>query len=155
MKKIMQAVALVSLLILIGCVKRPAAPSGTAVEIADRVFEESGVKHFGTTTSLQEDQSREYFLGTSDYPAFSDSVAISPLINVDTRVLVIILAEEKSSVDAIETALKENIDPNRLICVSFTMEDVAIESRGNVVFMTINTDAEQRQQLVDAFLTIE
>ena len=51
--------------------------------------------------------------------------------------------------------LKKNVDPNRVVCVTFTLDDVAIESRGDVVFMTINTDAEQRSALVEAFLSID
>jgi len=35
------------------------------------------------------------------------------------------------------------------------MEDVVIESRGDVIFMTINSDPEQRIALAEAFSTIE
>jgi hypothetical protein len=51
--------------------------------------------------------------------------------------------------------LDEDIDPQRLICVSFTMEDVVIESRGDVIFMTINSNVEQRDALVTAFAAIQ
>ena len=51
--------------------------------------------------------------------------------------------------------MKENIDPNRVVCVTFSLEDVAIESRGDVILMTINTDAEQRTAMVDAFKSID
>jgi hypothetical protein len=77
-----------------------------------------------------------------------------PMINIDTRVLVIIKAADKSNVEDIKTKLKENVDPNRVVCVTFSLQDVAIESRGDVILLTINTDAEQRTSLVDAFKTI-
>ena len=77
------------------------------------------------------------------------------MISIDTRVLVVIRAAAKGDVEDIKTKLKENVDPNRVVCVTFSLEDVAVESRGDVVLMTINTDAEQRTALVEAFKNIE
>ena len=105
--------------------------------------------------SLAEDDKREFYLGSTDYPAFADSVAVVPLMRLDTRVLYVIKADKKGDVVKIKATLKENIDPNRLICVTFTLEDVVIDSRGDVIFMTINSDTEQRAALAEAFRTIE
>ena len=77
------------------------------------------------------------------------------MIRIDTRVLYIIKAANKGDIDTIKIALKENIDTNRLICVTFSLEDVVIESRGDVIFMTINSDAEQRAALAEAFRAID
>ena len=57
--------------------------------------------------------------------------------------------------EEIKNKLEENIDPNKVVCVTFTLEDVEIESRGDVIFLTINTDVEQRAALLEAFRTIE
>ncbi|MFC2032283.1 YbaY family lipoprotein [Chloroflexota bacterium] len=131
------------------------APTGTAAEIAGKIFAKSGVQSFGMSQSLEKDEDKEFLLGSKDYPEFVDSVAITPMISIDTRVLYIIKAANKGDVEVIKTKLDENIDPNKLICVTFTLEDVVIESRGNVIFMTINSNAEQRTVLTEAFKTID
>ena len=141
--------------VLAACAGGSAAPSGTAAEIADKIFAESQVEPFGMSQSLETDADKELFLGSADYPAFADSVAIMPMINIDTRVLVVIKAAAKADVEDIKTKLKENIDPNRVVCVTFSLEDVAIENRGDVILMTINTDAEQRTALEEAFKAID
>ncbi len=146
----------ISLAFLIGCAGDGSGPSGTADEIADKVFTESGVTFRAPERfSLAGDEEREYYLGSVNYPEFTDSVAVVPMIRIDTRVLYVIKTADRSDVEEIKSTLEENVDPNRLICVTFTLEDVVIESRGNVIFMTINSDAEQRTALTEAFKTIE
>jgi putative lipoprotein len=132
-----------------------AALTGTAAEIADAIFAQSGVQSFGMAQGLDTDDAREFYLGTKDYPEFADSVAITPMISIDTRMLYIIKAANKGDVEIIKATLEENIDPNRLICVTFALEDVVIENRGLVIFMTINSNAEQRTALLDAFTNLE
>jgi hypothetical protein len=147
--------AAVALAILVACTASEAGPAGPAAEIADRIFTKSGVEPFGMSQPLATDADKELFLGSAGYPPFADSVAVMPMINIDTRVLVVIRAAEPKDVDTIKASLKENIDPNRVVCVTFSLDDVAIENRGDVIFLTINTDAEQRAALVEAFQTID
>ena len=140
--------------ILAGC-GGESAPIGTAAEIADKIFNESGVESFGISQPLEKDEDLEFMLGSADYPTFADAVVIMPMISIDTRVLYVIKAEDKGDVEEIKTMLDENIDPARLICVTFSLEDVVIDSRGDVIFMTINSNQEQREALAEAFDTIE
>ena len=142
------------LAVLAGCAGGESAPTGTAAEIADKIFAQAQVENFGMSQGVATDEDKEFYLGSRDYPAFADAVAIMPMINIDTRVLIVIKAADKGDVADIETKLKENIDPNRVICVTFSLDDVAIESRGDVILLTINTDAEQRASLVEAFGSI-
>jgi len=145
-----------TLALLTGCGVGESEPAGTAAEIADKVFAVSGVGFRAPESlSLEGDEEREFYLGSTDYPAFADSVAVVPMIRIDTRVLYVIKATKKGDVEGIKATLKENIDPNRLICVTFSLEDVVTDSRGDVIFMTINSDAEQRAALAEAFRTIE
>ena len=153
-KTVVLLILVLSLAALCACSKAEPGPAGTAAEIADNIFAASGVENFGMAQALATDADKELFLGTADYPEFADSVAIMPMINIDTRVMVILRAADQKDVEAIKASLKENIDPNRVVCVTFSLDDVAIESRGDVVFLTINTDAEQRTALVDAFKSI-
>ena len=137
-----------------GCSGGESAPTGTAAEIADKIFQKAEVQSFGMSQEISA-ENMEFYLGSLDYPEFADSIVITPMISIDTRVLYVIKAANKGDVETIKTRLDENIDPNRLICVTFSMEDVVIDSRGDVIFMTINSDPEQRTALAEAFNTIE
>jgi hypothetical protein len=148
-------IAAITLVILTACAGGKPAPSGSATEIADKIFAQAQVEPFGPYEGLEDDMAKEFYLGSKDYPRFADAVAVVPMISIDTRVLVVIKAADKGNVKEIETKLEQNIDPNKVVCVTFTLEDVAIESRGDVVFLTINTDAAQRESLVEAFRDIE
>jgi len=155
-KRTMLWFAVVSALaVLAACAGGAAAPTGTAAEIIDKIFAQAGVEPFGMSQSLATDEDIAFFLGSTDYPPFAEAVAAMPMISIDTRVLVIIKAADKGDVEQIKAGLKENIDPNRVICVTFSPEDVSIESRDDVILMTINTDATQRTALVEAFNGIE
>lgn len=143
-----------SVAILSGCAGGASAPTGTAAEIVDRIFTQAEVEPFGMSQQIT-DENKEFYLGSLDYPEFADSVVVTPMISIDTRVLYVIKAANKGDVETIKTRLDENIDPNRLICVTFSLEDVVIESRGDVIFMTINSKPEQKTALVEAFKAIE
>ena len=106
-------------------------------------------------TPIATDEDMQWLLGSTEYPEFADSVAVMPMINLDTRVLHVIKAANNGEVDDIKAALEKNIDPNHLVCVTFSLEDVIIASRGDVVFMTINSDADQRDALAQAFQVID
>ncbi len=137
-----------------GCATTEQGPAGSAAEIADKIFAEAGTDPFGMSAPILTEQDMQWLLGSADYPEFADSAAVTPMMNIDTRMLHVIKAANADEVDEIKAALELNIDPNRLICVTFSIEDVVIDSRGDVVFMTINSDPDQRAALAEAFLAI-
>jgi hypothetical protein len=144
-------VALLVVLLVSACSSGSSAPAGTAAEIAGKVFTEAGVEPFGDTISLASDEEIEYFLGSTNYPAFTDTAVAQPMISIDARILYVLkVANEKEAAEVIDQ-LEVDVDPDRLICVQFSMDDVAIESRGTVVFMVIDSDHEERNALTAAF----
>ena len=159
MKKLTLVVAVVAAMLMAGvlaaCSSGPSGPEGTASEIADKIFTEAGVEPFGLTDTLDTDDKMNFYLGSTSYPQLADSSIVVPMINLDTRALYVLKASSEDDVDGILAQLDEDVDPNRLICVSFSLEDVVIESRGDVVFMTINSNVEQREALTTAFAAIE
>lgn len=156
MKKIF--VLIISMLVMVaaltGCASEEQGPSGTAAEIADKIFVAAETDPFGPAAEIETEINMQWLLGSTEYPEFADSVAVMPMMNLDTRALHVIKAANSDEVEDIKAALVTNIDPQRLICVSFSMDDVVIESRGDIVFVTINTDPDQRTALTEAFQTI-
>jgi len=145
----------VGALLAIGCSSGSSAPSGTAAEIANKVFAEAGVEPFGEPTSLATDQEIEYFLGSTDYPTFSDTAVVQPMISIDTRILYVLQVATDKDAATVMDQLEVDVDPDRLVCVQFSMDDVAITSRDTVVFMVIDSNHEERNALMSAFETIE
>jgi len=133
---------------------KPAAPTGSTVEIAEAVFTESGVEMWGEPVSIADDEWMEYYLGSTNYPEFASTTIVQPMISVDPRMVYVL--ETKTEEEAIATMeqLTEDVDPARLICVVFSLEDVRQERRGNVVFMVIDGNHAERDALADAFLAI-
>jgi hypothetical protein len=148
-------VALAVVVLSSACSSGSDAPTGTASEIAGNVFTEAGVEPFGEPFSLNNDQEIEFFLGSTNYPTFTDTAVVQPMISVDTRILYILEVETEDEAADVVAQLEEDVDPTRLICVTFSVDDVVIDARGNVVFMVIDSDAAERTALADAFASID
>ena len=148
-------VTTILLAIQVGCASGPAGPAGTASEIADGIIDEAGIERLAEARSLETDEDKLFFLGSADYPPFADAAVVQAMIRIDPRLLVVIRAADEKDVPDIKADLEKNIDPDRLICVRFSLDDVVLDSRGDVVFMAINPDAEQRTALAEAFKKIE
>lgn len=130
-------------------------PTGTASEITEQIFTEASVDPFGSTISLTTNDEIAFFLGSTNYPTFADTAVVQPMISIDTRMLYVLKLDSEQEVEDVVAQLEEDIDPERLICVTFTHDDVVIDSRGTVVFMTINSNPDERAALVAAFAAIE
>lgn len=148
-------IALLLAMLSSACSSGSDSPAGTAAEIADKVFTEAGVEPFGEAVSLTTDQEIEFFLGSTNYPPFTDTAVVQPMINLDTRILYVLIVETESEAADVVAQLEVDVDPTRLICVTFSPDDVVIDSRGNVVFMVINSDADERDALADAYASID
>jgi hypothetical protein len=152
--RLIPIIALVAV-IASACSSGSDSPSGTAAEIADKVFVEAGVEPFGEPLTLATDQDIEFFLGSTNYPPFTDSAVVQPMISIDTRILYVLMVETEGEADDVVAQLEVDVDAPRLICVTFSPEDVVIDSRGTVVFMVIDSDEAERNALADAFSEID
>ncbi len=132
-----------------------AAPTGTASEIAQKVFDEAKVEAFGDTQTLDTPEEISYFLGSTNYPPFSDTAVVQPMISIDARIMYVLeVATEQEAADVVKQ-LEADVDPTKLICVVFSMDDVVIDSRGTVVFMVIDATPAEREALANAFTAID
>ena len=130
------------------------APTGTAAEIAQKVFDEAGVESFGQTQTLDSPEEISFFLGSTNYPPFVDTAVVQPMISIDARIMYVLEVSSDEEAADVVTQLGKDIDPNKLVCVTFTMDDVVIDSRGTVVFMVIDANTEERDALASAFKAI-
>lgn len=155
MRPLVLLVLLLVAALSLACSSGSDGPTGTASEITEQIFTEASVDAFGPTLSLTTNDEIEFFLGSTNYPTFADTAVVQPMISIDTRMLYVLKLESDDEAADVIAQLEEDIDPTRLICVTFTHDDVVIDSRGPVVFMTINSNPEERAALAAAFSSID
>ena len=141
---------------LAGCAIPPdAAPTGTSGEILERVFERAGVEPFGAVEPLADAAEVRWFLGSTDYPPFTDTAIAHEGTSVDARIAYVLRAAgERDAADVLQL-LDRDVDPDRLQAVSFERDDALMDRRGNVVFLVIAADQAERNALADAFASLE
>lgn len=59
---------------------------------------------------------------------------------------------EGSDIEAAKTAIRENVNPAKWICVSVEPENVRVESIGNLILLAMDNNSSQ--QIVDSFLSL-
>ena len=131
-----------------------AAPVGDATEVITATFAQANVEMWGEPVSITNDDEAIFYLGSTNYPDFTSTAIVQPMISIDPRIAYVL--ETASEADAIATMdqLKKDVDPNKLVCVVFSLDDVRQERRGNVVFQVIDSDHAERDALANAFLAI-
>jgi len=131
-----------------------AAPTGNATEVITATFAQANVEMWGEPISITNDDEEVFYLGSTNYPDFTSTAIVQPMISIDPRIAYVL--EAASEADAIATMdqLKQDVDPNKLVCVTFSLDDVRQERRGNVVFQVIDSDHAERDALANAFLAI-
>lgn len=118
----------------------------TASEILNEVVNksiEAGVEYGGSMEGVINDDNKQWYLGAGDFPEFLDTAVYAPMMNVDVS-LIVVLKVEMDQVEDLEATLWESIDPARMVCVTFDLEeDVVIDSYGDTVILIINKQFEQ------------
>jgi hypothetical protein len=139
-----------------GCGIPPdAPPAGTSDEILERVFAEAGLEPFGPVEPIADAAEARWFLGSTDHPPFTDTAVANAGTSVDPRIAYVLrTAGDRDAADVLRL-LDRDVDPDRLLAVSFEREDALMDRRGNVVFLVIAADQAQRNALADAFARLE
>jgi hypothetical protein len=153
------AIAVVSLVVAVaacggGGGGGSAAPTGDATEVITATFKQADVEMWGQPVSITNDEEQTFYLGSTNYPDFTSTAIVQPMMSIDPRIAYVLETSTEAEAIATMDQLKKDIDPNKLICVTFSVDDVRQERRGTVVFMVIDSDHTERDALADAFLAI-
>ncbi len=128
----------------------------TASEILNAVVNgaiENGVEYGGSMEGVIDENNQQWYLGAGDYPEFLDTAVYSPMMNVDVS-LIVVLKVELDQVEDLKTTIMESIDPLRMICVTFDLEeDVIVDSYGDTVILVINKLYDE--EIHDAFVALQ
>ncbi|NLJ90278.1 MAG: hypothetical protein GX323_05195 [Clostridiales bacterium] len=105
----------------------------------------------GTMLVEVTEENAEYHLGKSDIE-YEEALASEPQIQPGAYSLVLVRVKKDADVEAIKNEIKENVNPNKWICVGVAEENVIVDSIGDVIFLVMSD--EQAQNLHEAFLAL-
>ena len=80
----------------------------------------------------------EYFLGTTNIE-FEEALASEPMISSVAHSVVLVRAKKGADVEAIKTAIKENVNPRKWLCVGVEEDEIIVKNRGNLIILIMNS----------------
>lgn len=83
------------------------------------------------------DDNAEMFLGTSDIE-YKEALARESMTSSVAHSVVLVRMNDEASVEAAKEKIKENINPQKWICVG--VEHVIVESRGDLIIVILDDD---------------
>lgn len=115
----------------------------------------NGVSEYLTTQQLQAteitQENMAYYLGV-DNLKITEGLAVEPLMTASAHSVCLIRLAEGQDVEAAKTAIAENVDPYKWICVGVDPENILVANIGNLVLLVMDNDFSQT--LMDKFLTL-
>ena len=91
----------------------------------------------------------EYYLGTKDVD-FAEAIASEPRISSIAFSVCLVKMNEGADIEAAKTAIKENVNPQKWICVMVDKKNVLVENADDVIILIM---AEKAQLLKEAFVS--
>ena len=81
-----------------------------------------------------------------------EAYACEPMMSSVAHSVCLIKMAEGSDIEAAKTAIRENVNPRKWICVSVEPENIRVESIGNLILLVM--DNNHCQQITDNFLEL-
>lgn len=90
------------------------------------------------SNTVVDQENVEYFLGTSEIE-YEEALASEPMMTSIAHSVVLVRAKKGADVEAIKTAIKENINPRKWVCVGVEEDEVIVKNRGNLIILIMNS----------------
>jgi len=92
----------------------------------------------------------EYFVGVKGLP-FKEAVVSEAAIGAHAYSLVLLRMEPDADIEAVKKSIKDNVDPQKWICVGVDPKDVVVDGIGDLVILIMS---EHSKELQKAFLKL-
>ena len=132
---------------------------GSLESILDKIYETAdlseGFRDFtetGLQTTVITEERRAYYLGSEDIE-FKEALASEPVMMPSAYELTLVRVNEGADIEKIKEEIRENVNPQKWICVGVDPENVIVASIANVIII-IMSDTEGKA-LQEAFLALE
>ena len=92
----------------------------------------------------------ENFLGTKDIK-YIEALASEPMMGSIAHSVVLVRVEENADIESIKTAIKDNVDTRKWVCVGVEKEDLIVKNKGNLIVLIMVEDEATRNKLEEGF----
>jgi hypothetical protein len=94
----------------------------------------------------------EYYLGKKGLE-YQEAIASSPLMTTTAYELDLVRVKEGADIEKIKTEIRDNVNPNKWICVGVDPKNVIVDSIGDLIVVILSDD--NATALHDAFLKLK
>lgn len=103
-----------------------------------------GVSEYLTPKSLQSTEitqdNMKYYLGVNNLKVV-EGLAVEPLMTASAHSVVLARLEDGTNMEQAKTAVKNNVDPRKWICVGVEPENIRVESVGNLLILVMDNNS--------------
>lgn len=124
---------------------------GTGDELLDKIYA-GYTDEIVLGRTVIDSENVEYYLGTSDIE-FEEAVASEPMMTSIAHSVVLLKVKDGANKQDIMTKIKNNVNPNKWLCVGVDPSNVRVHENGNLILLVM-TD-EKPDLLVDNFMKLK
>jgi len=92
----------------------------------------------------------EYAIGTSEID-YKEIIYSEPPMSSIAYSVALVRMEEGADIEAAKTAIKENVNPRKWMCVEVAKEDVIVKSKGNLIILIMVENETLREKIEEGF----
>ncbi|MDD6188174.1 MAG: S-layer homology domain-containing protein [Clostridiales bacterium] len=131
----------------------PVTAESSIMEIYGKLYAglENGISLSRLMATPFDAESASYFIGASDLDIV-EGYACEPMMSSVAHSVCLVRLAEGSDIEAAKTAIRENVNPNKWICVGVDPANIRVENIGNLILLVM--DNNNCQQIADAFLSL-
>lgn len=138
--------------------KNPGNLEGDLESILKSVYENAELEGYfaefieeGLFVQEIDNENVEYHLGTSSIE-FEEAIASVPEMSTSAYALCLVRVKDGADIEQIKTAIKDNVDPMKWVCVGVDPDNIFVENVGDVIILIMSD--EQGDKLMDSFLAL-
>lgn len=92
----------------------------------------------------------EYYIGTTEIE-YKEIYASEPPMSSIAYSVVLVRMEEGADVETAKTAIKENVNPRKWLCVEVAEEDVIVKNKGDLIILIMVENETLREKIEEGF----
>lgn len=92
-----------------------------------------------------------YYIGADNIP-FTDAMACEPMMLAQAHSVCLVRVKEGTDIEAAKSAIRENVDPRKWICVGVEEENIRVVNRGNLILLVMDNNCPDA--LVESFMSL-
>ena len=153
MKKLMVMLAIFGMVFLIsGCGNKEKNVEGSLEDIMKKVYKnvsEDDLPMMLENTKVTK-KNVEYYLGKKDLK-YKEALASESGIGSFAYSVVLVRTEENANVEEIKKQIKDNVKPNKWICVEVPKDKVIVENKGDLIILVMVEEEKTRNAIMEGF----